>query len=34
MTASSSKSYLSCLNTLVDQYKNTYPHPIKNTENW
>ena len=28
MTANDSKSYLSCLNKLVDQYNNTYHHSI------
>ena len=29
MTANDSKSYLSYLNKLIDQYKNTYHHSIK-----
>ena len=28
MTANNSKSYLSCLSKLVDQYNNTYHHSI------
>ena len=33
MTANDSKSYLSYLNKLVDQYNNTYYHSIKETIN-
>ena len=29
MTTNDSKSYLSYLNKLIDQYKNTYHHSIK-----
>ena len=29
MTSNDSKSYLSYLNKLIDQYKNTYHHSIK-----
>ena len=34
MTANDNKSYLSCLNKLVNQYNNTYHHSVnKNTIN-
>ena len=33
MTANDSKSYLSCLNKLIDEYNNTYHHSINKNPN-
>ena len=33
MTANDSKSYLSCLNKLIDEYNNTYHHSINKKPN-